>query len=56
MGATVDKTRSILGDNNEETNNLQIEEEIYLQINLIKLENLDAILLEEVIRKLDQKI
>ena len=38
MGAIVDKL-DILSDNNEETNNIQLKEEIYQQMNLIKLED-----------------
>jgi len=44
-----------LSEDNEETNNIQLEEEIYQQINLIKLEDLNVLTLEEVIRKLDKK-
>ena len=38
MGVIVDK-QDVLPDNNEETNNVQLEEEIYRQMNLIKLED-----------------
>ena len=41
MGAISDK-HDILSDDNEETNNVQLEEEIYQQMNLIKLEDLKA--------------
>ena len=55
MGAVSDK-HDILSDNNEETNNVQLEEEICQQMNLIKLEDLNVLPLEEIRRKLDKKI
>ena len=54
MGAISDK-HDVLSDDNEETNNVQLEEEIYQQMNLIKLEDLNALPLEEIKRKLDKK-
>ena len=33
----------VLSDNNKETNNTQLEEEIYQQMNLIKLDDLKAL-------------
>ena len=55
MGRIVDK-QEVLSDNNEKTNNIQLEEEIYQQMNLIKLEDVNDILLEEIRRKLDKYI
>ena len=46
MSVIVDK-QGILSDDYEETNNAQLEEEIYQQINLIKLEDLNVLSLEE---------
>ena len=40
MGVIVDK-QDVLYDDNEETNNILLEEEIYQQMNLIKLEDLN---------------
>jgi len=54
MSAITDK-HSVLSDGNKETDNVQIEEEIYQQMHLIKLEDLDVLPLDEVIRKLDKK-
>ena len=54
MGAINDKY-DILSDDNEETNNIQLEEEIQQQMTLIKLEDLSVLPLEEVRRKLDKK-
>ena len=42
--------------NNEETNNVQLEEEIYQHVNLIKLEDLDIVPIEEIGKRLDKKI
>ena len=53
MGTIIDK-QEILSDNNEETYNIQLEEEIHQQMNLVKLKDLDAIPLE-VKQKLDKK-
>ena len=47
MSAISDKY-DILSDDNEETNNIQLEEEIYQQMNLIKLNDLKALPLEEI--------
>ena len=42
MKAIADKL-GMLSDANEEINNVQLEEEIYQQMNQVKLEDLDAI-------------
>jgi len=55
MGAISDK-HDVLSDDNEETNNVELEEELYKQMNLIKLEDLNVLPLEEIRRKLDKKI
>jgi len=47
MSTTSDK-HVMLSDDNEETNNIHFEEEIYQQMNLIKLDNLNASPLEEI--------
>jgi len=54
MSAISDK-HDFLYDDNEETNNVQLEEEIYQQMNLIKLRDLNVLPLEEIKRKLDKK-
>ena len=54
MSAISDKQDSFSYDN-EETNNVQLEEEIYQQMNLNKLEDLNILPLEEIRRKLDKK-
>ena len=54
MSAIGDK-HDVLSYENEETNNVQLEEEIYQQINLLKLDDLNALPLEEIRRKLDKK-
>ena len=54
MGAISDKHYVFFYDN-EETNNAQLEEEIYQKMNLIKLEDLNVLPLEEVRRKVDKK-
>jgi len=54
MSVIVDK-QVILSDDYEETNNAQLEEKIYQQMNLIKLEDLNILLLEEIWTKLDKK-
>ena len=54
MSAISDKYE-VLSDENEETNNVQLEEEIYQQINLIKLENLNVLPLEGIRRKSNKK-
>ena len=43
-------------DDNEETNNVQLGEEIYQQMNMIKLEGLNVLPLEEVRIKLDKNM
>ena len=55
MSAISDK-HDVLTDDNEENNNVQLEEEIYQQINLIKLGYLKVLPLEEVRRKLDKNM
>ena len=55
MGAISDK-HNVLFDDNEETNNAQLEEEIYQQMNLIKLEDLNDVSFEEIKRKLDKNM
>ena len=55
MSVIVDK-QGILSTNYEETNNVfSSEEEIYQQMNLIKLEDLNILPLEEIRRKLNKK-
>ena len=54
MGIIVDK-QNVLYDDNEETNNVLLEEEIYKHMNLIKLEDLNVVPLEEIRTKLDRK-
>jgi len=54
IGELVNKQYALF-DDNKETNNVQLEEEIYQQMNLIKLKNLNIIPLEKVRRKLDTK-
>jgi len=53
--STLSDKHGVLYDDNEETNNIQLEEEIYQQMNLIKLYDLNALPLEEIRRKLDKK-
>jgi len=55
MSAISDK-HDVLSDDNEETNNIQLEEEIYQQMNLIKLRDLNALPLEEIKRKIDKNM
>ena len=47
MGTTNDKCE-ILSEDNKETNNVQLEEKIYQQMNLIKLEDLNVVPLKEI--------
>jgi len=54
MSVTVDK-QGILSDDYEESNNAQLEEEIYQQMKSIKLEDLNVLSLEEIRKKLDKK-
>ena len=54
MSAISDKY-DVLSDDNEEANTVQLEEEIYQQMNLIKLRDLNILPLEEIRRKLDKK-
>jgi len=55
ISVIVDK-QGILSDDYEETNNAWLEEEIYQQMNLIKLEDVNVLLLEEIRKKLDKKL
>ena len=43
--------QGILSDDNNETNYFQLEKEIYQQMNLIKLEDLNILPLEEIKKK-----
>jgi len=52
MSAISDKN-DVLSYKDKETNNVHLEEEIYQQINLIKLDDLNALPLEEIRIKLD---
>ena len=54
IGAFSDK-HDVLSNDNEETNYVHLEEEIYQQMNLIKLEDINVLSLEEIRRKLDKK-
>ena len=54
IGIIIDK-RDVLTDDNEETNNVQLEEEIYQQMNLIKLDDPNIVPLEEIRRKINKK-
>jgi len=51
MSAVSDK-HDVLSDDNEETNNVQLDEKIYQQMNLIKLDDLNALPLEEIKKKI----
>jgi len=53
--SAISNIHNLLSDDNEETNNIQLEEEICQKINLIKLEDPHVLLLEEIRRKLDKK-
>jgi len=55
MRIIVDK-QGILSDDYEETNKAQLEEEIYQQMNLIKLEDLNILPLEKIRKKLDKNL
>jgi len=46
----------MLCDDYEETNNALLEEGIYQQMNLIKLEDLNVLPLEEIRKRLDKKL
>ena len=52
---TISAKHDVSSNNNEETNNVQLEEKIYQQMNLIKLKDLNVLPLEEVRRNLDKK-
>ena len=54
MSIIIDK-QGILADDYEESNNALWEEEIYQQINLIKLEDLNVLPLEEIRKKMDKR-
>ena len=57
--ATIVDKQGVFSDENKETNHVQIEEKMYLQLNLLKLKDLDAIPLEELrdqFRKMVAKI
>ena len=54
--STISDKHNVLLDDNEEANNVHLEEEIYQQMNLTKLDDLNALPLEEIKRKLDKKI
>ena len=54
MSVIVDK-QGILSDDYEETNKAQLEEEIYQQMNLIKLKDLNVLPLAKIRQKLDKK-
>jgi len=51
--STISEKYEILLDDNKETNNVQLEQEIYQQINLIKLDDFDALPLEEMGEEID---
>jgi len=53
--STICDKHDVLSDDNEETNNVQLEKEIYQQMNLIKLRDLNILPLEEIRRKLNKK-
>ena len=55
MSVIVDK-QGMLSDDYEETNNALLKEEIYQQMNLIKLEDLNVLPLEEIRKRLDKKL
>ena len=48
--SAISNKHDFLSDDNEETNNVQLEEEIYQQMNLIKLRDLNVLPLEEIKR------
>ena len=52
MSIIVDK-QEILSDDYEESNNAKLEEEIYQQMNLIKLDDLNILPLEEIRKKIN---
>jgi len=54
MGTTSDK-HDVSSNDNKKTSYIHLEEDIYQQMNLIKLEDLNVLPLEEIRRKLDQK-
>ena len=55
MGTIVEK-QDVLFEVNEQTKNVPLEEEIYQQLNLTKLENLNVVPLEEIRRKQDKNL
>ena len=54
MGVIVEK-QEVLSNDKGETNNVQLEE-VYQQMSLIKLKDLNVVPLEEIRKKLDKKI
>ena len=54
MSVIVDRQQK-LSDDYEETNNAQLEDEIYQQMNLIKFEDLNVLQLEEIRKRSDKK-
>jgi len=54
MNVIVDK-QGILSEDYEDTNNAQLDEEIYQQMNLINSKDLNVLPLEEIRKKLDKK-
>jgi len=55
MKHTIIDKEDILANGTEETITIQLEEETYQQINLIKLEDLNLVHLEEIRKELDKK-
>ena len=53
--SVIEEKQGILSDGYEESNNAQLEEEIYQQMNLIKLKDLNVLPLKEIKKKLDKK-
>ena len=53
--STISGKYDVLFDDNEATNISLLEEEIYQQTNLIRLENLNVLPLEEIRKKLGKK-
>ena len=54
--SAISHKHDVLSDDNKETNNVQLEEEIYQQMNLIKLKDMNVLPLEEIRRKLDKNM
>ena len=53
--AVISEKHDVLSDDNEETHNVQLKEEIYQQMNFIKLKDLNVLSLEEIRRNLNKK-